>query len=944
MSKESNIEEIKKKMIETYLNMQLQYVELTEYIKNKVQNLLTENNVKYQNINGRVKSYESLEKKLTENQINGIRRNIMNLNDLSGIRIIFYDENALNTFLEIIKRSFKDVKVKQPENILKYDGINITVSLGSEISKFNGMLCEIQLTTVISHAMNEFSHNIVYKDVDELESKNLKEYKEIQNILEETRKKGLEIIATFDILSKRIESIKNGYREIQNILSDQFINSIENIDSINSLEHIINELINIIPLIVEDKKVIKQIEKSTIIEKIVNKFVELPEDTAYELIYDMYDYKFNKLLEFLFRYMYVWTNNFKTIINTINRKVNTTERKALKESFYKFIKECVIDDKINSNRKKAGFQIHEKIYEYIMDEENDKAYELKINMATNFCDFSYTYSEQSKENEVTFFNKKMNPNEIYISKVENVIKKCCEIFKDNQTEEIFNKLLNLIRCNDEEVEKRLEKVLYNFINDNYEEIDEYYKNQLYIESRIHKNERLKEYELFKKLKKDRVFKLFSYVSNYFVEDLVGFKYNQKEEKRWEFLDEYINNFNEKNINEIITLNELLNKHKNKINNPLVISDFFQKFGTRSCFAEQLYKLTNNKFLLIGIIEKNNDFQYELESKKEIKELLEAMNLAQIRNKIILDQVYNIIIEKNDEELDKEFIRVICNRIENFEIEKYRSFIILKLIEYNKKEIPIMQNIYLRPDIEEFIVQQMNENDIKEIVKNYLFCNWTFDNERLFKLIFEKNPEIIRQLIRNRANIRCDLFENYDYCSLKDTINYKEELNGNLKLSIELIRDNVWYKVSKYVRYLLGEYNTYLEKEMLEIIDTNQDRNIYKCIVDICRILNVSTDGWNVFEKIIENVLEDDTEILNELDCMIFNTGACWGEYGIANSFKEKEDFFKSLKSKNKKVKKFIEEEKLRYNYMYFDEKKDVDKKIIYQKVKSQMINGCKKKE
>lgn len=60
MSKESNIEEIKKKMIQTYLNMQLQYVELMEYIKNKVQNLLTENNIKYQNINGRVKSYESL--------------------------------------------------------------------------------------------------------------------------------------------------------------------------------------------------------------------------------------------------------------------------------------------------------------------------------------------------------------------------------------------------------------------------------------------------------------------------------------------------------------------------------------------------------------------------------------------------------------------------------------------------------------------------------------------------------------------------------------------------------------------------------------------------------------------------------------------------------------------------------------------------------------------
>lgn len=938
MLKESNIEEIKKKMIETYLNMQLKYVELTEYIKNKVQNLLTENNIKYQNISGRVKSYESLEKKLTENQINGIKRNIMNLNDLSGIRIIFYDENEMNKFLEIIRRSFKDVKIKQPENILNYDGINITVSLGSEISKFNGMFCEIQLTTVISHAMNEFSHNIIYKDVDELESKNSKEYKEIQNILEETRKKGLEIIATFDILSKRIESIKNGYREIQNVLSDQFINSIENTDSINSLEHIINELIEIIPLIVEDEKAIKQIEKSGIIEKIVNKFMELPEDTANELIYDMYDYKFNKLLEFLIRYMYVWINNFKSIIDAINKKINTTERKTLKESFYKFIRECVINDKINSNRKKAGFQIHEKIYEYIMDEKNDKEYELKINMATSFCDFAYTYAEQSQENEVTFINAQMNPNEIYISKVEDVIKKCCKIFKDNQTEEIFNKLLNLIRCNDEEIEIRLENVLYNFINNNYEEIDEYYKNQLYIESRIHKNERLKEYELFKKLKKDKVFKLFSYVSNYFVEDLVGFKHNQKEEKRWEFLDEYINNFNEKNIDEIIKLNDLLDKHKKNINNPLVISDFFQKLGKRSCLAQQLYKLTNNKFLLIGITEENNDFQYELKSNKEIKELLDAMNLAQTKDKTILDKVYDIIMQKNDEELDKEFIRVICNRIENFEIEKYRSFIILKLVEYNKRERPLMQNIYLRPEVEEFIVQEMNEIEIKEIVTNYIFCNWTFDNERLFELIFEKNPEIIRQLIRNRAIIRCDLFENYDYCSLKDVINYEEELKNNLQLSIELIKDSVWYKISKYIRYLLGEYNINIEKEMIETISESQDREIYKCIVEICKILNVSTDGWKLFEKIIENVDEDDTEILSEIDCMIFNTGACWGEYGIANSFKEKEDFFKSLKSKNKKVKKFIEEEKQRYNYMYLDEKKDVDKKIIHRKVEDQILN------
>lgn len=163
------------------------------------------------------------------------------------------------------------------------------------------------------------------------------------------------------------------------------------------------------------------------------------------------------------------------------------------------------------------------------------------------------------------------------------------------------------------------------------------------------------------------------------------------------------------------------------------------------------------------------------------------------------------------------------------------------------------------------------------------------------------------------------------------------------MSIELIKDKLWYKVSKYIRYLLGEYSGYLEKEILKIISENQDKEKYLCILNICNILNVSTEGWKIFEKIIENASENDTEILNEIDCMIFNTGSCCGEYGIVNSFKEKETFFKSLKSKNQKVKKFIEEEKERYNYMYLDEKKDVDKKIIYKNVENQITKRYEKK-
>mgnify|MGYP000855781087 CR=1 FL=1 len=172
--------ETKDKMLKEYLSSQLLYVEFTSYIENKIKNILIENGIKYQSLNSRVKSYDSLKNKLTEKIINGIHGNIKNLNDLSGVRVIFYNEDDLKSFNNIIYKEFNVESYRLSADIMKYDGINITISLKKDINKFKGMLCEIQLTTVLSHAINEFGHNIIYKDVDELQSKDNKEYEKIE--------------------------------------------------------------------------------------------------------------------------------------------------------------------------------------------------------------------------------------------------------------------------------------------------------------------------------------------------------------------------------------------------------------------------------------------------------------------------------------------------------------------------------------------------------------------------------------------------------------------------------------------------------------------------------------------------------------------------------------------------------------------------------------------
>ena len=95
--------------------------------------------------------------------------------------------------------------------------------------------------------------------------------------------------------------------------------------------------------------------------------------------------------------------------------------------------------------------------------------------------------------------------------------------------------------------------------------------------------------------------------------------------------------------------------------------------------------------------------------------------------------------------------------------------------------------------------------------------------------------------------------------------------------------------------------------------------------------------WKVFEFIISKV-EGNDKILNEIDCLLFNTGVVSGEYGIANSFNDKFLFFKSLKPKDKKVKEFVSKEIKRFKTLYQDEKNRRDKSIIKDETKYKLEN------
>lgn len=932
MKSKTNREEQKKKMLNEYLNLQPQYIEYTDYIQNKIKNMLTENDIKYQTITSRVKSYKSLEKKLTENIMDVLHNNIMMLNDLSGVRIIFYEERELNKFFELIKQEFNSsIKIKHSDDISRYDGINITISIPN-IKKFKQMLCEIQLTTVISHAMNEFGHDIIYKDENELENKNKKEYEVIRKIFNEARNDSLEILAKFEMLSKRIETIKSGSKTLQKVMNFDYVSRIKEIDDFDSLENIINDLIEIIPFVNEDEEAINKLIDSKIINAIVEKFITLPEEKAKWLSYDTFEYKFNKLFEFLLRYMYLWKNQFKNIIEMLSTKIKESNRPYITESFNRFIKDCLSNDKINGNRKKSNFEINQIAYNYIMDDSTDSNCLIKMVIASGFCDMRCTYTERVEEDKYNVVYTTLSPNEMYVQKIENVLNKCCNIFLNNQDYKIFEYLIGMVNGIDEKLSIKMETIVYDFFYNHYDEIDEYFKNKLYSQRGAYKSNTALKHKFFIKLKEDKFYKLFSYVFSYFVEDLIHLKYNERDELRLKYLDEYIKSFSENNIEEIKKLCLMLKKHKTQINNYYFISDFFINLGKTTELAEKLYKDTKNKYLLIGIIEKNTDYKYELKAKEDIIEILECLLNSKKHNISILDKVLKEIELIDDLELDILFARIIFRKIELFKNKKYREYVIGKIEKNNLNKTAFLENIYFRPEVEQYIVDEINQSELKIILNNYLYCNLTYFNEILIKLVFEKRPKIVRELIIQmvKENPKREYYN--QGLSLDEAKNYKDELKNNLLLCIELLKNNYWFNIKHHVKYLIGKYSDDVEKQLLEILKEKPKREIGYHILEICELLDVSINAWPVFEKIIEIVEEDDKEIYSCINSRMFNTGAVWGEYGIAEAFKEKMIFFECLNPKNSKVKKYVNLQKKYFKSLYTNEKNDTDKEIISRKV------------
>lgn len=176
-------------------------------------------------INGRVKTIDSIKKKIERHNI---ENPIDEIKDYAGVRIVCLFEEEKLLFAELIEKTFKaegkdNKKEKLAANQMGYQSIHYYISFGAKFSgtryhKYKNLICEVQITTVLLDAWALINHTLVYKNERSIPIEIQRDINNVCSLLEVAQK-------VFDDSylkrKKYIAKIENSYSDTKDIFFSQ---------------------------------------------------------------------------------------------------------------------------------------------------------------------------------------------------------------------------------------------------------------------------------------------------------------------------------------------------------------------------------------------------------------------------------------------------------------------------------------------------------------------------------------------------------------------------------------------------------------------------------------------------------------------------------------------------------------------------------------------------
>jgi ppGpp synthetase/RelA/SpoT-type nucleotidyltranferase len=188
--------EYRRRIISEYRQKRPQYEEFCVAVHKLLKLFLKEGGYKHQ-LSYRVKSSERLQEKLLRKIEQGITyERLSDIEDLAGLRVIFYSEAEKERFIKEIKAEVGGaIRIEERTGKSGYNATHLIVAFGpsrlklSEYKHFEGLKSEIQVTTILRHAWAEIEHDLIYKDISGLKEHDPQKFALMREKLEEIMEK-----------------------------------------------------------------------------------------------------------------------------------------------------------------------------------------------------------------------------------------------------------------------------------------------------------------------------------------------------------------------------------------------------------------------------------------------------------------------------------------------------------------------------------------------------------------------------------------------------------------------------------------------------------------------------------------------------------------------------------------------------------------------------------
>jgi ppGpp synthetase/RelA/SpoT-type nucleotidyltranferase len=164
-------------LIRQYIEQKELYEEYSEVSATLIKTFLINSHIPVYAIERRTKGIDNLREKISRKRVQGrVYKEISDITDLSGVRIIVFFEDDIRRVNDILKGEFqfrrKDLgaDTQERKKLLRgYVSVHSLITLKtsrarlSEYTRFKGLVCEVQVMSVLQHAWAEIEHGIGYK-------------------------------------------------------------------------------------------------------------------------------------------------------------------------------------------------------------------------------------------------------------------------------------------------------------------------------------------------------------------------------------------------------------------------------------------------------------------------------------------------------------------------------------------------------------------------------------------------------------------------------------------------------------------------------------------------------------------------------------------------------------------------------------------------------------